>query len=220
MNASVLVQTVLSGVLGARRKPARRALRYLTGGRGNLWTSPSTLLAAAGLAWGVIETLQRSGTPTPAASSSQPGSGAGGALAPAAAAVPGAPAANPPDDALRLIRLAISAAHADGALNEHERAAILQQAASAGATDVIARELDAPMPLRELTSGVRPEEGATLYVLAFTILRADEQLTGAERVYLAQLASLLGLDPGTVAALEKDTGDRIDALGDQGQLGG
>jgi uncharacterized membrane protein YebE (DUF533 family) len=61
---------------------------------------------------------------------------------------------------------------------------------------------------------------ATLYVLAFTILRADEQITGAERIYLAQLANLLGLEPALVQALEKDTGERIDALGDQGQLGG
>jgi uncharacterized membrane protein YebE (DUF533 family) len=65
-----------------------------------------------------------------------------------------------------------------------------------------------------------PAAAATLYVLAFTILRADEQLTGAERIYLAQLAHLLQLDRETVAALEKNVGERIDALGDQGQLGG
>ena len=59
-----------------------------------------------------------------------------------------------------------------------------------------------------------------MYVLAFTILRADEQVTGSERIYLAQLANLLHLDRQTVDVLEKDTGDRIDALGDQGQPGG
>ena len=57
-------------------------------------------------------------------------------------------------------------------------------------------------------------------MLAFTILRADEQVTGAERIYLAQLAHLLKLDAETAQALERDTGDRIDALGDQGQPGG
>ena len=57
-----------------------------------------------------------------------------------------------------------------------------------------------------------PAQRATLYVLAFTVLRADEQVTGAERIYLAQLAHLLGLDPATVQQLEKDTGERIDAL--------
>jgi uncharacterized membrane protein YebE (DUF533 family) len=65
-----------------------------------------------------------------------------------------------------------------------------------------------------------PATAATLYVLAFTILRADERITGAERIYLAQLANLLHLDADTVQALENDTGERIDALGDQGQLGG
>jgi uncharacterized membrane protein YebE (DUF533 family) len=58
-----------------------------------------------------------------------------------------------------------------------------------------------------------------LYVLAFAILRADEQLTATERIYLAQLANLLRLDRATVEALEKDTGDRIDALGDQPRPG-
>ena len=56
-------------------------------------------------------------------------------------------------------------------------------------------------------------------MLAYTVLRADEQVTGAERIYLAQLANLLGLDPATVAKLETDTGQRIDALGDQGAVG-
>ena len=42
-------------------------------------------------------------------------------------------------------------------------------------------------------------------MLAYTIVRADEQVTGAERIYLAQLANLLGLDPATVQQLEKDT---------------
>jgi uncharacterized membrane protein YebE (DUF533 family) len=50
-------------------------------------------------------------------------------------------------------------------------------------------------------------------VLAYTILRADEQVSGAERIYLAQLANLLGLDPATVKALEQDTSQRIDSEG-------
>jgi len=120
-----------------------------------------------------------------------------------------------------MIRLAISAANADGALNERERAAILQQAAAAGAADLVEAELRQPQPLTAVMAGIEsPDEAATLYVLAFTILRADEQLTGAERIYLAQLAHLLQLDADTVSRLERDTGERIDALGDQGQLGG
>ncbi len=115
-----------------------------------------------------------------------------------------------------MLRLAISAGHADGAMNEQERAAIMQQAASAGGADAVARELEQRRPLVEIVAGVSdPAQRATLYVLAYTILRADEQVTGAERIYLAQLANLLGLDPSTVQALEKDTASRIEAAGDQ-----
>jgi uncharacterized membrane protein YebE (DUF533 family) len=125
------------------------------------------------------------------------------------------------DEAMRLVRLAVSAAYADGVMNEQERSAVIQQAQSAGVADVVERELQQRRPLAEIVAGVTaPADRATLYVLAFTVLRADEQLTGAERIYLAQLAHLLGLDPQTVQRLEKDTGERIDALGDQGQLGG
>ena len=100
-------------------------------------------------------------------------------------------------------------------------AAVLQQAKAAGVGEVVERELNHPRPLAEIVAGVPdPAQRATLYVLAFTVLRADEQVTGAERIYLAQLAYLLELDPATVQRLEKDAGERIDALGDQGQLGG
>ena len=50
-----------------------------------------------------------------------------------------------------------------------------------------------------------------LYVLAFTIVRADETVSGAERIYLAQLAHALGLDPATAAVLEQQTVAAIDA---------
>ena len=98
---------------------------------------------------------------------------------------------------------------------------MLQQARSADASAVLQRELAQPRPLGEIVAGVSDEaHRATMYVLAFTVLRADEQISNTERIYLAQLANLLGLDPTVTQALEKDTGERIDALGDQGQLGG
>ena len=97
----------------------------------------------------------------------------------------------------------------------------LNDVADAGAASLLERELPNPLPLKDVVAGITyTEDRATLYVLAYTILRADEQITGAERIYLAQLANLLGLEPSLVQALEKDTGERIDALGDQGQLGG
>ena len=124
-----------------------------------------------------------------------------------------------------MIRLAISAANADGAMNSAESAAVTLQAkesgAGASAENIIEQELRNRRPLAEVVAGVTDAaERATRYVLAFTVIRADEQVSGTERIYLAQLANLLDLDPQTVGELEKDACERIDAVGDQVQLGG
>ncbi len=59
--------------------------------------------------------------------------------------------------------------------------------------DLVERELQQPRPLAEIVAGVTdPAQRATLYNLAFAVVRADEQVGGAERIYLAQLANLLG----------------------------
>ena len=225
MNPEFLINGVLSSVLGGGRKRSRRSRRFLNGG-GSIWTRPTTLLTAAGVAWGIYETLQNSGSQSPAVGGSSPASPAmGGSSAAMGSAglppLPGESAADEDQDVLRIVRLAISAANADGVMTEKERAFVLQEAQSAGVRDVVERELNHPRPLAEIVAGVTDQaERGTLYVLAFTVLRADEQVTGAERIYLAQLAHLLDLDPATVQKLEKNTGERIDALGDQGQLGG
>ena len=219
MNPEFLVGGVLRSVLGGGRKSSRRALRYLSGGHRSLWSNPSTLLTAAGVAWGIYETLANRETQSGSAGSM----GSTGTAGPTVPPLPntGSSGAGISDDAMRVVRLAISAANADGVMNEQERAAIRQQAQSAGVAEIVEPELQQRRPLADIVSGVSdPAERATLYVLAFTVLRADEQLNGAERIYLAQLAHLLNLDPQTVQRLEQDTGERIDALGDQGQLGG
>ena len=214
MNPDFLVRGVLSSVLGGGRKRSRRALRYLNGSGGSIWSHPTTLLTAAGVAWGIFETLQQRGD---SGFGGAPASAAPGGLPP----LPGVPAADADSEALRVVQLAISAANADGVMSEKERAAVLQQAQSAGVGEIVQREMNHPRPLAEIVAGISdPAQRATLYVLAFTVLRADEQVTGAERIYLAQLAHLLELDPADVQKLEKDAGERIDALGDQGQLGG
>lgn len=201
---------LLSGVLGSRRKRSRNALQFLTrggGGRPSL-VSARTLLTAAGVAWGIFETLQGgAGQASGAGATGVPPIPTGGSEAPESAS----------GDVIRMVRLAVSAAHADGTMGEQERAAVAQAARAAGGGDLVARELGSPRPLAEIVSGVTDQgERATLYVLAFTILRADEQMSGAERIYLAQLANLLGLDQETVRALERDTAGRIDAFGHQG----
>jgi uncharacterized membrane protein YebE (DUF533 family) len=225
MRSDLLVNGVLAGVLGSRGKKARKATRYLTGGRTvPRRSSTATLLTAAGLAWGVIETLQRQGSSADTGSV-VPGPPGSSAVTPPPVPPPTTVADEKGDggmtDALRLVRLAISAAAADGTLNDAERAAIVQHATADGLGDIVEYELANPRPLADVVSGVtNRDEAATLYVLAFTIVRADEQVTGSERIYLARLAQVLGLDAATVQSLEVDIGARIEALGDQGQSGG
>src|SRR5687767_8481746 len=103
MNPDFLINGVLSSVLGGGRKRAGRSLRYLNGG-GSIWTRPTTLLTAAGVAWGIYETLQHKGSQSPAVGGSSPASPAtvsGGGLPP----LPGESAAGEDGDALRIVRL-------------------------------------------------------------------------------------------------------------------
>jgi uncharacterized membrane protein YebE (DUF533 family) len=209
MDEYMLLEGVLRGVLGGRGKRSRGALRYLTGRRTGSLVTPNTLLTAAGVAWGIFETLQsQAGAPVPQAQATAGGSAAAAVPPPLPDIVGGAVA----PDALRMIRLAISAGSADGTLGEKERAAVLEQARAAGAEHVVDRELQQRRPLADIVAGVASAaERATLYVLAFGIIRADESVSGAERIYLAQLAHLLGLDPETVTRLEQEAATRIDS---------
>ncbi len=78
---------------------------------------------------------------------------------------------------------------------------------------VVALELSQPTPLPAIVEGVTDQkQREDLYVLAFSIARADESVTGAERIYLAQLAARLGLDAATTARLEDEAAARIDQV--------
>jgi uncharacterized membrane protein YebE (DUF533 family) len=108
----------------------------------------------------------------------------------------------------------ISAARADGELGPKERERILAEAREVGAGALVERELESPRPLGEVVAGVTdPQFKEQLYTLAFTIVRADESVTGGERIYLAQLANRLSLDAAAVARLEAEAATRIDAAG-------
>lgn len=208
-----LLSLFLNGVLGrSGRKRARRAARFVSGRKGLI--TASGVLAAAGVAWGVYDSLKGSG----AAAAGGPGaSGAGGASPPALPPLPSVAGATGaltpvPSDVLRIVRLAVSAARADGVLAPAERALILERARQAGVEAEAERELDHPHPLADIVSGVTDAAARDLYVLAFTIVRADESVTGAERIYLAQLAHHLGLDAGAAARLEAEASAGIDAV--------
>ena len=212
-NPADVLSIVLSGALGrSGRKRARRATRFLTGHKGFL--STSALIGMAGVAWGIYDTLK--------ANSNQTVPGVPGV--PQVPQVPQAgfqvpPVPNVPrafeaalDPVARVIRLAVSAAKADGTMSEHERALILDRAREAGLESAVEAELAQTRSLADIVRGVTDEQmKKELYVLAFTIVRADEAVSGAERIYLAQLAHQLGLDVATVASLESETSRQIDS---------
>ena len=210
-NMTDVLSVVLSGTLGrSGRKRARRATSFLSGHKGFL--SASTLIGAAGVAWGVYDTIKNQNQnqahgvhgvqQVPSVASSQ---------------VPPIPPAFEAafDPAARIIRLAMSAAKADGTLNDRERAMIMDRAREAGLEHVVEAELAQTRPLADIVRGVNDAAmKKDLYVLAFTIVRADESVSGAERIYLAQLAHQLGLDAAATQALEAETAAKIDSQTD------
>jgi uncharacterized membrane protein YebE (DUF533 family) len=216
-----LLSLFLDGVMGrSGRKRARRAARYVSGRKGLI--TASGLLAAAGVAWGIFDSLksQQGATgATGAMGATRAGADAGGAAGAAGQVVvppplPGQSATAVPHEVLRIVRLAVSAARADGALSPQERALIVEHARRAGVADEAEREIERPHPLADIVRGVSDEPARhDLYRLAFTIVRADETVTGAERIYLAQLAHHLGIDPVAAARIEAETVDAIDAEG-------
>jgi uncharacterized membrane protein YebE (DUF533 family) len=216
-NPADILSVVLRGALGrSGRKRARRATRYVTGNGGFL--TASTVLAAAGVAWGIFDSMKGQDVPqdtVPNVPGVPSGATAPAAFMSGASTVPPIPVlpADLPNPVLQLIRLAVSASRADGELSPVEREQILARAQAAGLDAIIEPELaETSRPLAEIVRGVTdPAARREFYTLAFTIVRADEVVTGGERIYLAQLAHQLGLDPAAVAAIEAETAAKIDA---------
>ena len=217
LEAEDILNGIVRGALGGRRKSWRRAGNAL---RGSGLINANTLLAAAGVAWGLFETWQgqqAAGAGSSGAPAGAPPAAVPPPLASSASGAPGPLTPAPEEGGVaaplaRLLRLMISAARADGELGPAERERILAEAREVGASALVQKELDAPRPLGELVAGVTdPELKQQLYTLAFVIVRADESVTGGERIYLAQLASRLGLDAAAVKQLEGVAAARIDA---------
>jgi uncharacterized membrane protein YebE (DUF533 family) len=211
MDAQDVLDGLLRGALGGRRKRSR-GTRRAVGRRGSL-INAGTLLAAAGVAWGAYEAWQsqRAETAPSAAGPGRmppaPGRAGGDTLPP----LPDT-SAGPSAPVVRLVRLMISAAAADGQLGPEEREHILSEARRTGAEDMVRQELEAPRPLAEIVAGVSdPALKEQLYTLAFSVVRADETVTGGERLYLAGLAHQLGLEQDAVSRLESAAAAAIDA---------
>jgi uncharacterized membrane protein YebE (DUF533 family) len=222
--AEDVLNGLIRGALSGRRKSWTHTRHAI--GAGSI-VNAQTLLAAAGVAWGLYETWQQQQGNAAAGRPAPPGSGA--PVAPGTAAVPpplpkgGATGAAPessglPPSILQLMRLMVSAARADGEIGPAERERILAEAREVGALAEVERELAAARPVAEVVAGVSdPQLKEQLYALAFTIVRADEAVTGGERIYLARLASSLALDPGAVARLEGEVDARIQAAAARAQ---
>jgi uncharacterized membrane protein YebE (DUF533 family) len=206
-NPEDMLSILLGGALGrSGRKRASRAASFLSGKGGFL--TASSLMAAAGVLWGIYDSVQASHTATPPMPPVPPPAAPG---APAPAGVLTA-AESLPTDILRVVRLAVSAARADGTLSAEERNLIREHARAAGLESIVDAELSVTRPLADIVGGVTDSTAKRdLYILAFTIVRADEAVTGAERVYLAQLAYQLGLSTETVGQLEAETAAKIDS---------
>ncbi len=195
MNPEDLLGSLLRGALAGRGKRHRRAASAF--GLGGSHLGLRAIAGAAAVAWGLYESSQNKATPSAAPRT-----------APEAPAVAGVPV-----EVARAIRLLISAARADGDLAPAEGQNIARLASAGGpaAEALVRAELDDPRPLAEIVAGVAdPAQKAELYTMAFTLLRADETVSGAERIYLAQLAHRLGLDAATAARLETDAAANID----------
>ena len=206
LDAENIVNGLIRGALSGRKKSWHRTGKAVRGGG---LINAKTLLAAAGVAWGLYETWQSQQAP---AATAPPVQGAPPPLPAAPAPAPAAEQEGLPPAGLRLMRLMISAARADGELGPAEREHILAQAREVGAEALVRREIESPRPLGEIVAGVSdPQLKEQLYTLAFTIVRADEAVAGGERIYLAQLAHRLSLDPAAVSRLEAEAAARVDA---------
>jgi uncharacterized membrane protein YebE (DUF533 family) len=110
-----------------------------------------------------------------------------------------------------LITAMVSAAKADGAIDDEERSRILGHLAERGATEAdrayLEEEMARPLSIDRLVSQVQgPVPAAEVYAASLLAIDPD---TPAEKAYLALLAARLNLEPGLIRELET----RLDAGG-------
>lgn len=128
-------------------------------------------------------------------------------------AAPPAPSMAPPTapaqaDPVLLIRAMISAANADGVLDDTERMRIFGQIEGVGLTeeekDFLIAEFDRPWSLQEIAAQV-PSPVAAAQVFTVSLLAVDVD-TPAEREYLTALRQTLGLDEGQARSIARRLG--------------
>jgi uncharacterized membrane protein YebE (DUF533 family) len=127
-----------------------------------------------------------------------------GAAPQASAATPGASTETVDGNGLLILRTMIAAAAADGEIDAEERRRIAEGMKQAGLGPELTRFLESeftrPATIPMLVAGVKsPEVAAQIYTAARITIEPDKT---AERIFLAELAGSLGLDPKLVASID------------------
>lgn len=112
------------------------------------------------------------------------------------------------DLAIRMIRVMIAAAHADGTFDEQEEKAILTRLKTTELSQeerlFILDELHHPQSIDELTAGIAdPSIAKAMYMLALNAIAIDSP---AERAWLDNLAAKLSLSKAIQQFLEEEQG--------------
>jgi uncharacterized membrane protein YebE (DUF533 family) len=107
-----------------------------------------------------------------------------------------------------IVRAMISAAKADGKIDQQEMQAIAGHIGGDGVTEAerqfVIDEMTRPLDLHGLAAEVKsPPVAAEVYAASILAIAIDSE---AERQYLRDLARALGLDSGTVQRLHQMTG--------------
>lgn len=193
-----LMGQALGGQLGGRKKKRKKGYGLPTG------TQAAVGLGLLGVAMAAYEHYSQKGAATAA-----PQPAAGGPTAvppppPRGSALPPPPPGAAAGSALRtehamhLLRAMVTAAHADGLMDDDEREAILGRARDAGldAEELVAldAEMRAPFTLEQLAVRTPPGLRAETYAAALVAITAD---TTEERAFLDRLAEQLSLDPAS-----------------------
>jgi uncharacterized membrane protein YebE (DUF533 family) len=192
----------------------------------------SGLLTVIGLGVGAYEILKQQDQKAPAAGMPPPpgpdwsrsappppppGMAQGGAPPPPppmpeTAPVASQPAGTPPpagpaaqELSVRLIRIMVAAAHADGTMDAAEERAVLDKMRGAELSQeeklFLLNELHQPRGLEELTAGITdPSVAKTMYMLAVAAISID---TERERAWLNELAGRLGISQEIQAFIEE-----------------
>lgn len=228
-NAEQLLGKVLSEVMGSSRSHHKKGKSSLLG---SLATGGG-LMTAIGLGIGAYEILkEKKQSPAPPTSypaqpppppqsapawggpatpppPPQPPQASPAMVAPSTVAAAIAPAdvsgMDTQELAIRMIRVMIAAAHADGTLDEEEEKAILARLRTTDLTQeerlFILDELHQPKSIAELAAGISdPSIAKTMYVLATNAIAIDSP---GERAWLDNLAASLSLSKAVQAFIEE-----------------